>query len=392
MDDQTNKPDETGSVALESDRAGTESPDPGQANPGLNSETTENGSGPAESEAAQAKIPDNPRSQGPPVWSRPPGRRTINSNLLPNRTHDHSRLEGWPLAILILGLAIIASCHFSTMNMVNSIGENLVAVSATGVTKPSVGVLAVEGEIMSSMWAVKTLKQFQEDPNILAVVLRLDTPGGAVAPCQEIVETLRTMTKPVVASMGSVTASGGVYLAVAGDHIMANPGTLTGSIGVVMETIQVQGAMEKLGVKAEVFTSGQYKDIGSPFRDMKPEERAIIQTMVMEVYEQFVGEVIKGRPNLNEEKVRQMADGRVFSGQEALRLGLIDELGSFDNAVQKAIIMAKGSYDPTEDIPLIYEDGRGTLIQRLLSSGQFFFKPSSILSQEGLKFLYRPGL
>jgi protease-4 len=322
---------------------------------------------------------------------RQPGRRQL--NLLPNAAKSPSRLEGWPLAILILGIAIIGSCHYSTVNLIDSVGSGISAASSQAIiAQPSIGVLAIEGEIASSMWAIKTLKQFQDEANVIAVVLRLDTPGGAVAPCQEIVEFIRTMTKPVVVSMGSVAASGGVYLAVAGDHIMANPGTLTGSIGVIMETIEVRGAMDKIGVKTEVITSGPYKDMGSPFREMRPEERALIQKMVSEVYEQFVAEVVKGRPNLDEAKVRQFADGRVFTGLEAVKLGLVDEIGSFDKAVQKAIVMARGSYDPNEDIPLIYEDGRGTLLQRLLSSGQKFLKPSSLLSQEGLKFIYRPGL
>jgi protease-4 len=293
---------------------------------------------------------------------------------------------------LILGLVIIGSCHFTVMSFFDSVGKKMEASSLGSARQPSVGVLVMEGEIASSLWAVKTLNQYQDDPNILAVVLRLDTPGGAVAPCQEIVETLRSMTKPVVISMGSMAASGGLYLAMAGDHIMANPGTITGSIGVIMETVQISGTLDKLGVKAEVIKSGQFKDIGSPFRDMRTEERDMIQSMVMEVYEQFVGEVIKGRPNLKEQEIRRLADGRLFNGQQALKAGLIDELGSLDKAVQKAITLAKGRYDPQEDIPVIFEDGRGTLLDRLIGSTQTFLKPSSLLSQGGMKFLYRPGL
>jgi protease-4 len=301
-------------------------------------------------------------------------------------------LEGWPLVFLLLGLAIVGSCHYSALNMADVLGQGIVSIADSSAELPSVGVLAVEGEIFSSLWAVKTLKKFQEDKNIMAVVIRLDTPGGAVAPCQEIVETMRAMTKPVVVSMGSVAASGGMYLAVAADHIMANPGTLTGSIGVIMETFQVNETMDKLGVKTEVFASGRFKDMGSPFRSVRPEERALIQKMVMEVYEQFVAEVIKGRPNLREERIRQLADGRIFSGEEAKRLGLVDEIGGLEKAVEKAVILAKGSFDPNQEPDIVYEDGKGSLIQRLLTSSQGFLNPSSLLPASGLKFLYRPGL
>jgi protease-4 len=156
-----------------------------------------------------------------------------------------------------------------------------------------------------------------------------------------------------------------------------------------METIQVTGVMEKLGVKSETITSGQFKDIFSPFRDMRPEERALLQKMVMEVYEQFVAEVVKGRPKLTEAQIRRLADGRVFNGEEANRLGLIDELGGFEKAVTKAMVLATGT-QPTEPPHLIFEDGKGGFLQRLLSGESF--SPSSLLPKGGLKYLYRPGL
>jgi protease-4 len=286
-------------------------------------------------------------------------------------------------------LAIVGSCHFSALNVAESISGGLKASLPT-VDKPGVGIIAVEGEILSSAWAVKTLRRFEEDKNVMAVVLRLDTPGGAVAPCQEIVATLRSMTKPVVVSMGSVAASGGVYLAAAGDHILANPGTLTGSIGVIMESIQVAGAMEKLGVKTFTFKSGQFKDILSPFRDMRDEEKELLQNMVLEVYEQFVAEVVKGRPNMTESQIRSIADGRIFTGQEAVRIGLIDEIGGLEEAIRKAVVLATGAYE--EEPAILYDDGRGGFLQRLLSSAQTALNPSAILPKSGLKFLWRPGL
>jgi protease-4 len=301
-------------------------------------------------------------------------------------------LAGWPLVILLLGLAVIGSCHYSALNFAESLNESFNQSPSAGSNQSSVGVVTLEGEIISSFGTIKALKRFEEDNNIIAVILRLDTPGGAVVPCQEIVEVMRTMSKPIVVSMGSVAASGGLYLAVAGDHIFANPGTFTGSIGVILETIELTGAMEKLGVKAEAITSGKFKDTGSPFRTMRAEEKELLQRVVLQVYEQFVAEVIKGRPNLTENQVRLLADGRIFSGEEALRLGLVDGLGGMDQALDKAVTLATGSFDSDNPPPMVYDDGRGGFWQRLLTSNQNFLRPSSLLPQSGLKFLYRPGL
>lgn len=201
----------------------------------------------------------------------------------------------------------------------------------------SVGVVQIEGTINDSHDAIESLKQFGETKGIKAVVVRIDSPGGAVAPTQEIYEEIEKLRKkkPVIASMGGMAASGGYYIASACDQIFANPGTLTGSIGVIMELGNVEELMKKIGVQGYSIKSGPNKDIGSPLKPLTPEGRAILQGLVNNVYGQFVAAVAKGR-RMTEDKVRELADGRVYSGEQAKGLGLVDALGNMEDAVALA--------------------------------------------------------
>ncbi|MDL2226603.1 signal peptide peptidase SppA [Deltaproteobacteria bacterium OttesenSCG-928-M10] len=235
---------------------------------------------------------------------------------------------GWPLAILLLGLGLIGGCCYSF----NTFLDKAAGPLETSISEPGVGVLVMEDEIFGSIWATDIIERFKNNPNIKSVVVRINSPGGAVAPSQEIYQAVKSLNKPVVVSMGSVAASGGLYVAAAGDLIMANPGTITGSIGVIMQSVEVEGTMEKIGVKTLTIKSGDFKDMGSPFRAMRPDERELLQAMVMDVYEQFIADLVesqkgRGKRGLAEEDIRKMADGRIFTGAEALKLGLIDELG-----------------------------------------------------------------
>jgi len=204
-----------------------------------------------------------------------------------------------------------------------------------------VGVVEIKGPIVESDEAVEQLHDFLEDDAIQAVVVRVDSPGGSVAPSQEIHAEVRRLAekKHVVVSMGGVAASGGYYLAAPADKIFANPGTLTGSIGVISQIPNVAEISDKLGFRMNVVKSGPAKDSGNPFRAFTEEDRAIFQAMVDKVYEQFVQAVAEGR-ELPEERVRAIADGRVLTGQEALELGLIDEIGNFHDAVRAAADLA----------------------------------------------------
>jgi len=172
---------------------------------------------------------------------------------------------------------------------------------------------------------------------VKAVVLRIDSPGGGVAPSQEIYDAVTKLraTKPVVASLGGVAASGGYYIASACDAILANPGTLTGSIGVIMQLGNVQELLQKIGVQAEILKAGAYKDMGSPVRPLTDEERALFQQMIDSAHTRFINAVAGGR-KMDEAKVRTIADGRVYSGEQARAIGLVDELGGLQDAIAMA--------------------------------------------------------
>ncbi len=200
-----------------------------------------------------------------------------------------------------------------------------------------VALVRIEGPIIDSKSAIDEIKDYAKDPSVKAIVLRVDSPGGAVAPSQEIYEEVKKATekKKVVVSMGSLAASGGYYISSPASRILANPGTLTGSIGVIMEIPNIEGLMNKVGVKTEVIKSGRHKDIASMFRGIGKEEKEILQGVLDDVHEQFIKSVAEGR-NIPVEKVRTLADGRIFTGRQALAAGLVDELGNLDDAVKAA--------------------------------------------------------
>ncbi|HEY7039800.1 MAG TPA: signal peptide peptidase SppA, partial [Methylomirabilota bacterium] len=189
---------------------------------------------------------------------------------------------------------------------------------------------------------IRTLHEYRDDPAIRAVVLRINSPGGVVAPTQEIftaVRRLREAKKPVVASLGSVAASGGYYVAVAADRIYASPGTLTGSIGVVMQLANVEGLLKKVGVEYVVVKAGAYKDVGNFARPMTAEERRILQALLDDVYDQFIAAVADGR-RLEAKDVRGFAEGRIYSGRQAQGLKMVDDLGGLEDAIEAAAQMA----------------------------------------------------
>ena len=185
---------------------------------------------------------------------------------------------------------------------------------------------------------VRTLGEYRDSSSVAAVVLRINSPGGVVGPTQEIysaVERVRGAGKPVVASLGSVAASGGYYVAVAANRIFANPGTLTGSIGVIMQLANVGPLLRKVGVEYVVVKAGAYKDIGNVARPMTPEERQVLQALLDDVYDQFVTAVAERR-GLEKKAVLGFADGRIYSGQQARALKMVDELGGLDDAIEAA--------------------------------------------------------
>jgi protease-4 len=213
--------------------------------------------------------------------------------------------------------------------------------------KVKVGVVEVKGMISSPDETLKDLRRFEDREDIKAIVVRVDSPGGAVAPSQEIHDAIVrvTKTKPVVISMGNVAASGGFYLSVGASRIYAEPGTLTGSIGVIAEMPEVDQLMDWAHVKMTVIKSGKLKDLGSPFRAMTDDDRKFFQSLIDDVYGQFLKAVVDGR-KLPIEKVRPIADGRVISGNQAKELGLIDKLGGFEDAADGAVELAHETGKP----------------------------------------------
>ena len=197
-----------------------------------------------------------------------------------------------------------------------------------------IAIVEIRGVIAQSSGIIDEIHQYLEDDGVKAIILRIDSPGGGVGPSQEIHrEILKGKEKKkIVTSMGSVAASGGYYIACASDLIVANPGTITGSIGVIMEFTNIEELFKKIGIKGVVLKSGEHKDIGSPFREMTPEEKRIIQEVIDSVHQQFIKAVAEGR-KLDRSKVTQIADGRILTGEQAKQLGLVDQIGNLDDAI-----------------------------------------------------------
>ena len=204
-----------------------------------------------------------------------------------------------------------------------------------------VGVVDIKGLITEPEATIKVLRDFRYNQKIKAVVIRINSPGGAVGASQELYEEILRLNqeKPVVASLATVAASGGYYASLGARHIVANPGTVTGSIGVIMKVPNIEGLLEKLGIKTTVVKSGTFKDLGSITRDMTEDERALLQGVMQDIQKQFVTAVAESR-KLPEEQVSAIADGRIMTGHQALDAKLVDELGNFSVAVDKAAGLA----------------------------------------------------
>jgi protease-4 len=204
-----------------------------------------------------------------------------------------------------------------------------------------VALLEIRGVITDGKPVTDLLARYKEDKDIKAIIIRIESPGGGVAPSQEIFTELTRIRdqKPVVAYLGNVAASGGYYVAAGASKIVSSPGSLTGSIGVVIQLSNVEHLFEKLGLDFSTIKAGKYKDIGSPYREMTEEERQLLQNVINDVHEQFISDVAKGR-NLPDGQVRAIADGRIMTGLQAKELGLVDEMGNFEDAMRIAKSLA----------------------------------------------------
>ena len=226
-----------------------------------------------------------------------------------------------------------------------------------------VAVIDITGTISRTQTTIDQIHQYRDDQGIKAIVVRINSPGGSVAPVQEIYSELKKLEKPIVASMGSTAASGGYYIAAIADEILANPGTLTGSIGVIMQFTKLKGLYEKIGLEQQVVKSGRFKDTGSPVRDLTDEERQLLQATLDDVHNQFIDAVFEGRQEqLTREEIVVLADGRIFSGQQALEHKLVDQLGNLPDAIDRA-----GELGGIEGKPKVVRTKRKTsMLERLL--------------------------
>jgi protease-4 len=274
------------------------------------------------------------------------------------------------IVVIGFGALVVLNVLFPDLDLS---GENRIAL------------IRVEGVILDAQTTIGDLKRFSENPLVKAIVLRIDSPGGGVVPSQEIHDAVKRVknksNKAIIASMGTVAASGGYYIAAATDRIIANPGTLTGSIGVIMEMANVEGLLKKIGVEGIVIKSGRFKDVGSPLRRMSEEERKLMQSVMDDVHQQFIQAVADGR-SLEISEVQPLADGRILTGRQAKEARLVDELGDLDDAIHLAadIVGIEGE-------PKIVEPRRRFSIRELLESRLASFFPK-LEFQAGVSLKY----
>ena len=254
-----------------------------------------------------------------------------------------------------------------------------------------VAILPIEGEILDARETLDLLHKYARNATVKAIVVRINSPGGAIAPSQEIYAAIRKTRKesgkPIVASMDSVAASGGFYIAAACDEIVANPGSITGSIGVILQWFNTKDLVHWAKMKPETITSGEMKDAGSPFRDLTEAERQYFQRIVAQLHSQFIRAVAEGRAGkISAADVAKVADGRVFTGEEALALKLVDKLGTIDDAVSVAAKSAGIKGDPVKLWPKRREL---TLFELLTGDGDASALLQRIVSRRLPQFLYR---
>jgi protease-4 len=273
------------------------------------------------------------------------------------------------IALLFIGFLVVGFLALLiTLAFLTESDEETTSVAEVLGTSEKIGVVPIEGTITSADDIIKQLRKFRKKSSIKAVLLRINSPGGAVAPAQEIYREIeRTKAKkPVVASMETVGASAAYYVASNADRVVCSAGTITGSIGVIMFMAEVHKAINKIGVDVNVIKAGKYKDIGSGVRPMSEEERKLLESFAKQIHEQFIKDVAQGRKGkIEEDKLRSVCDGSFFTGEKAKELGLVDSLGNFYDAVEVAAKLAGIKGEPK----LVYPEKKwGGLVDLLSGS------------------------
>ncbi|MBW2599090.1 MAG: signal peptide peptidase SppA [Deltaproteobacteria bacterium] len=292
-----------------------------------------------------------------------------------------------PVILGFLLLAIVGVLFFLALRMLVFFGEKNQDFSFKD--KDKIGVVTIEGVLSNSRDTVRLLDKYEKDDKVKAVVLRINSPGGAVVPSQEIYDKVLRLkkSKKVVVSMGTVAASGGYYIACAADRIIANPGTITGSIGVIAQFSQIEDLLKKIGLKATVIKAGRYKDVGSPVREMTIADKRLVQGVIDDIHSQFI-EVVSSNRNLSRENMKDIADARIFTGRQALKAGLVDDLGNMEYAIDIATNLA-GIEGKAE---VIYPEKKRKSLLRYIAS-----ETISAISEEfrgigtGISYLYKPA-
>ncbi len=261
-------------------------------------------------------------------------------------------MKKWFRRVLIFGIIILVLGFLSSLLSRLPVGDR-------------VAVIKVNGAILEPDRIVSKIQKAKEDKSVRALVLRVDSPGGSVGASQEIyraLEDFKSSGKPLVVSMGNVAASGGYYISAPADLIFANPGTITGSIGVIIQHTEIKDLFERLGIKTTAIKTGKFKDTLSPFRDLTPEEKEYLQKTIEDAYEQFLQAILKYRSKkISEQKLREIADGRIFTGRVAKELGLVDELGNLQDAINRAKQMAG-----VPQARVFYMEDKKGLLRRLM--------------------------
>lgn len=279
-----------------------------------------------------------------------------NPETKPGFSEQHPLLFGIVLIIVAVALFTGAMAYFRL------IGGH----GARSLSGDKMGLCKIEGMITNAREVTDFLRELREDDSVKGVVLRIDSPGGAVAPSQELYQAVKALAKvkPVVVSMGTAAASGGYYAAAPATLIVANSGSITGSIGVRAEYVNLQGLMEKLGLKTDLLATGRFKAAGSPTVPLTPEQRAYFMALIMDLHQQFVADIAEAR-KLPLEAVEKLADGRAFTGRQAQELGLVDKLGGLETASDTLREMVKLS--PKADV-LEGPEKKLPLLPRLLGA------------------------
>lgn len=277
------------------------------------------------------------------------------------------------LMVVVAGAAVLfVGTYLLTLLM----GKN---VSLGG---EKVAVVEIAGVILSSDEVLSQLKKYDKDASVKAIILRIDSPGGAVVPAQEVYEEVRKIRerkeKKIVASMGNAAASGGYYIACGTEKIIANAGTITGSIGVIMESANVEELLKKIGVESMVVKSGRFKDTGSPLRGMTREDREVLQGVIDDVQSQFIDAVAHGR-GMDRANVVKLADGRIYTGRQARALGLVDEIGTLNDAIKMAAAMAGIKGEPR----VVKEEKKARFLDILLGEAKGYIGGDALARRSG---------